>query len=315
METFETINPAYNTTFKSHKLTLGLVVPLESYALGATPTLKEHTDIILLAESLGFSALWLRDIPFDVPAFGDVGQMHDPFAYLGYLAAKTKTIALGVGSIILPLRHPAHVAKSAASVDVLSNGRLILGVASGDRPEEYPALNISYDERGARFRASFEYIQEVWKDKAMFQNIYGSPYDGMNMLPKPLNQKVPMMITGASQQSPQWLASHGDGWITYPRNPDLQRRLIDGWREGAKVAGAAYKPVSQSLYIDLMDDPDASAQMIHLGFKSGVNHLREHLKALESAGVNHVALNLRFNQANIKETLHRLATEVLPYFS
>lgn len=313
--TFQTINQGYNTVFKPHKLSLGLVIPIETYPNSSVPRMEGQVELILLAEKLGFKAIWLRDIPFNVPSFGDAGQMFDPFTYLGFLAAKTSTIALATGSIILPLRHPAHVAKSAASIDVLSNGRLILGIASGDRPQEYPALNIQFEERGARFRESFEYISEVWKENAEFQNILGSPYGGMDMLPKPLNGKVPMLITGASQQSPAWLSSHGDGWITYPRNPDLQRRLIDGWREGAKVAGAPYKPVSQSLYLDLVEDSDASAQMIHLGFKSGTNHLRDHFKALESAGVNHVALNLRLNQANIKETLERLAKEVLPEFS
>ena len=77
-----------------------------------------------------------------------------PFVYLGLLAGKTDRIALGVASIILPLRHPAHVAKAAATADILSGGRVILGVASGDRPQEYPALNIAFGERGERFRSS-----------------------------------------------------------------------------------------------------------------------------------------------------------------
>ena len=63
--------------------------------------------------------------------------------------------------------HPAHVAKAAASADVLSGGRLILGVASGDRPEDYPALDIPFPERGARFRASFDYISRMWEDAPM----------------------------------------------------------------------------------------------------------------------------------------------------
>lgn len=77
--------------------------------------------------------------------------MLDPFVYIGFLADQTKRIALGIASIILPLRHPAHVAKAAASADVLSGGRLILGVASGDRPEEYPALNVPFTDCGALF--------------------------------------------------------------------------------------------------------------------------------------------------------------------
>ena len=69
--------------------------------------------------------IWLS--PFEVPSFGDVGQVYDPFVYLGLLSGAISSIALGVSSIVLPLRHPAHVAKAVASVDVLSQGRLIPG--------------------------------------------------------------------------------------------------------------------------------------------------------------------------------------------
>lgn len=312
---FETINNAYNTIFKPNKLSLGFVVPLESYANSLTPTMQDHIQKVQLIEKLGFSSVWLRDIPFNVPSFGDAGQMFDPFVYLGFLAAQTKTIALGTGSIILPLRHPAHVAKAAASVDALSNGRLILGVASGDRAEEYPALNIELEKRGNRFRESFEYVKEVWKDKPNFQNELGSVYGGIDMLPKPTAKKVPMLITGASQQNQEWLSSNGEGWITYPRNPILQGQLIEGWRKNAKASGSYNKPVSQSLYIDLVEDKEARATPIHLGYRLGTEKLKAHLKELERAGVNHVVFNLRFNQADIETTLKRLADEILPEFS
>jgi luciferase-type oxidoreductase len=231
------------------------------------------------------------------------------------LAAQTELIALGVASIVLPLRHPAHVAKAAASVDVLSGGRLILGVASGDRPEEYPALNMSFEDRGDRFRESFEYIQRMWEDAPSFENMYGSAYGGMDMLPKPTAGKLPLLITGGSQQDPEWIADNGDGWITYPRSIDAQELIITGWRERIEASGGPAKPAVQSLYIDLLDEPDAPAQPIHLGFRSGVNHLRVYLKSLEEIGVNHVAINLRFNRDDIETTLNRLAGDVLPEFS
>lgn len=290
---FQTINQAYNSTFRPNRLSLGLVVPLESYTSGPVPTMTRHVERVQLAEELGFSAVWLRDVPFNVPSFGDAGQMFDPFVYLGLLAAQTERITLGVASIVLPLRHPAHVAKAAASVDALSGGRLILGVASGDRPEEYPALNMSFDDRGDRFRASFEYINRMREDAPSFENAYGSPYGGMDMLPKPTSGKLPLLITGGSQQDPDWIALNGEGWITYPRSIDAQQHIITSWRERVKAVGGPAKPAVQSLYIDLVDDPDATPQPIHLGFCSGANHLRTYLKSLEDIGVNHVALNLR----------------------
>ena len=188
--TFPKINRGYNTTFRENRLSLGLVVPIENYGRNAVPTMEHHVERVQLAEELGFSAVWLRDVPFNVPSFGDAGQTYDPFVYLGFLAAKTENIALATGSIVLPLRHPAHVAKAAATADVLSGGRLILGIASGDRPEEYPALNMPFEKRGARFRESFEYIERMWENNPEFSNEYGSPYGGMDMLPKPTFREI-----------------------------------------------------------------------------------------------------------------------------
>lgn len=75
------------------------------------------------------------------------------------------------------------------------------------------------------------------------------------------------------------------------------------------------KPVMQSLYIDLVDQPDTPPRPIHLGFRSGTAFLRRYLTELRMLGINHVALNLRFNEADIEETLHRLADDILPEFN
>ena len=128
VQTFGRINAGYDAVFEPGRLSLGLVVPIETYPNGPVPTMEQHIERAQLAETLGFSAVWLRDVPFNVPSFGDAGQIFDPFVYLGALASQTSSIALGVASIVLPLRHPAHVAKAAATADVLSNGRVILGI-------------------------------------------------------------------------------------------------------------------------------------------------------------------------------------------
>jgi len=315
---FQTINIGYDSVFQPDRMSIGLVVPLEGYRTSPVPTMQRHLERVQLAEELGFSAVWVRDVPFNVLSFGDAGQTFDPFTYLGYLSAGTKRIALGTASIILPLRHPAHVAKAAASVDVLSGGRLILGVASGDRPEEYPALNMPYADRGQRFREAFEYIRQVGSpagtQTSPSGNIYGVPTPDMDMLPKPSAGKLPLLVTGGSQQDRNWIAENSDGWMVYPQNPTAQAQVMRDWRTRLQMVGTSMKPVMQPLHVDLADNPEAPPSPIHLGFRSGVRHLWDYLKCLEVVGVNHVALNLRFNQADTEATMRRLADEILPGF-
>ncbi len=312
---FPQINKAYGNTFQPGVLTLGLVVPLEAHGNNPVPTLERHVERAKLADDLGFSALWLRDVPFNVPSFGDAGQTFDPFVYLGLLSAQTSNIALGVASIILPLRHPAHVAKAAASVDVLSGGRLLLGVASGDRPEEYPAMSMEFPNRGDRFRDSVNYIRAMADDFPSISTAQGTLSGHADMLPKPNAGRLPLLITGGSQQSPDWIAQHGDGWMTYPRDAVSQGRVVADFRRRIAETGGQIKPVMQSLYVDLQPEPDAAPRPIHLGFSSGTTYLRRYLTELRDLGINHVAVNLRFNNHDIEDTLKRLADELLPEFN
>ncbi|MHA6326109.1 LLM class oxidoreductase [Roseivivax sp. CAU 1753] len=315
LPSFAPLNRGYNATFRPNRLSVGLVVPIARYDTSAVADMAGHLARVQLADTLGFAAVWLRDVPFNVPSFGDAGQLFDPFTYLGYLAGQTSDIALGVASIVLPLRHPAHVAKAAASADVLSGGRLILGVASGDRPEEYPAMNKGYEDRGQRFRDSFDYIRATSQDWPRLTNAAGRLDGSVDMLPKPVSGRLPMLITGSSRQDPDWIARNGDGWMTYPRPVEAQARVIDDWQTRAVAESGRAKPVLQPLYIDLSDDPDDAPQPIHLGFRSGMRALVTYLQHLEAIGVNHVALNLRFNRAEIGPTLDRLANDLLPHFT
>lgn len=312
--TFPKLNRAYDTVFRPNALSIGLVVPLEAHRNDPVPHMERHIERAQMADDLGFAALWLRDVPFNVPSFGDAGQMHDPFVYLGLLSGATRNIALGIASVVLPLRHPAHVAKAAASVDQLSGGRLLLGVASGDRPEEYPALSMTFPDRGERFRESLAYIRAMATDYPSHAGAHGTLNGAMDMLPKPVSSRLPILITGGSQQTPDWVAAHGDGWMTYPRDIAAQAQVVRDYRARSAEAETSPKPVMQSLYIDLVEDADAGPQPIHLGFRSGANFLKSYLLELRGHGVNHVALNLRFNGLNIEETLTRLADTLLPEF-
>ncbi|WP_369929392.1 LLM class flavin-dependent oxidoreductase [Xanthomonas sp. NCPPB 2632] len=151
----------FDQVFANGRLTFGLIAPLESYPHSPAPTMKDHLAMAQLADQGGFSSLWLRDVPFYDPTFRDVGQVFDPMAYAGYLACATSRIALGTAGIVMPLRDPLAVAKQATTLDHLTDNRFILGLASGDRPVEYPVFGVDYATRSERFRDAVETIRAV----------------------------------------------------------------------------------------------------------------------------------------------------------
>ena len=315
MRPFEPINKGYNHVFQPGQLSIGVVVPIENYAVGTIPHMQDHVKLTQLAEALGFKAIWLRDIPLNIPSFGDVGQTYDPFTYLGYLAAHTTEIALGIASIALPLHHPLNVAKSAATIDQLSGGRMILGVASGDRPDEYPAMGIEFEQRGQLFQEAFTYIREAAKDFPHWESpAYGTLTGAVDILPKPTGRKIPLLMTGFSRQTLEWNADHTDGWMYYPRNIGQQQYLISQWRDRIAETQEYDRPFMQPLYVDLHEQDDFKPQGIHLGFRIGANYLVEYLQLLKDIGVNHLAINLRFSSVKIENVLERLGEKVLPHF-
>ncbi len=302
----------FQKMFSPGRLTLGVFFPIEAFK-GDQPTMHDQEYLARRAEELGFAALWFRDVPLRDPNFGDIGQVFDPWVYLGWIAAQTRTIALATGSIILPVRHPLHTAKAAASIDQLTRGRFVLGVASGDRPIEFPAFGIDPDDRDMFFRENLRVIREVLDDEfPKVQSSYGTLFGTADLVPKP-SGRLPILVTGNSRQGLEWIAEHSDGWITYPRPLARQAELAALWRGAVEaVAPGVFKPFAQSFYVDLSDDPDQPPQPIHLGIRGGRHALLRFLDELRSAGVHHVILNLKYGTRDAAEVLDEIGQEVLP---
>ena len=316
MKSFETINRGFNNIFIPNKLSIGIAIPIENNKVNPIASMTDHVERAQLVEELGFKALWVRDIPFFVPSFGDAGQIFEPFSYLSYLSGHTNDIALGIASVALPLHHPAHIAKAAATVDQLSEGRFIMGVASGDRPVEYPAMNINHENRGELFQESFKYIRASSKSYPKLNTTnYGNLDGSIDLIPKPYGKKIPMLLTGSSQQSLEWNATNSDGWINYPMGNYKQEMTIKEWRELVEKERNYSKPYMQSLFIDLHSDDNFQPQPIPLGFRIGVNHLISYLNLMQDIGVNHIALVLRFNTNDVINTLKNISKKVLPHFT
>lgn len=302
----------FRKMFAPGRLTLGVFFPIEAFQ-GDEPKMRDQERRARRAEELGFAALWVRDVPLRDPNFGDVGQIYDPWVYLGWVAAHTRKIALATGSVVLPLRHPLHTAKAAASVDRITGGRLVLGVASGDRPVEFPAFGVDYDRRDVLFRENLRVLRTALAEEfPTLRSAYGTLVGTADLVPKPVG-RLPILVTGSSRQTLEWIAEHADGWITYPRSLERQAELVAHWR--AAVAAATpggFKPFAQSLYVDLTDDPDHAPEPIHLGLRGGRNVVLRFLDGLRTAGVNHVMLNFKYGQRDAGEVLEEIGQEVLP---
>jgi luciferase-type oxidoreductase len=163
-------------------------------------------------EQAGFAALWLRDVPFHDPGFGDAGQVYDPLVYTGWLASITTSIAIGAAGIVLPLRDPVFVAKQAASIDLLAGGRFLLGLSSGDRPAEYPAVGRSFDDRATRYRDAVELVRMLTGTAFPRYRTehYGVLNGGLDLVPKPLSP-LAMLAIGRAGQTIDWIADRMDG--------------------------------------------------------------------------------------------------------
>ena len=189
----------------------------------------------------------------------------------------------------------------------------MLGVASGDRPVEFPAFGVDYERRDALFRENLRVIREVLAEEfPTVRSTYGMLSGTADLVPKPAG-RLPILVTGSSRQSLEWIAEHSDGWITYPRPLERQAELAARWR--AAVAAAApgvFKPFAQSLYVDLTDDPDRPPEPIHLGFRGGRNVVFRFLDGLRAAGVHHVILNFKYAARPAEEVLERVGREILP---
>lgn len=310
----------FRRIFAPNQLTLGFILPLEAYPDTVAPNMNNHVELVKLADASGFAALWARDIPLLDPNFGDAGQLYDPFIYLSYLSVHTQNIALATGSTVLTLRHPLHVAKQANSVDQLSNGRMVLGIASGDRDVEYPAFGLTkeYDERGERFREAYQYFRQISENEfpKYYSARFGELNGSLNLLPKAHQSRVPVVVTGSSRQEINWIAEHSDAWLYYFIDASRLSPLLHSWKVASKVftKDGLPKPFAQGLFLDLVRDPDHPVQPIHSGMRVGRNTLIKYLKRIQIMGVNHVAFNLKLSQRPAVEVVSELAEFVLPHF-
>lgn len=300
----------FKRTFKNHKLTLGLSLPFDSKN-------KEHIDFneqvkfAQQAERLGFTSLFVRDNPLYSPHLGPVTENYDPFVFLTYLSAFTSKIALGTSSIVATLRHPIHLAKSAVSLDLISNQRLLLGMATGDRAFEFPAFKVDESALTERYQTTVQSLRALWQSHSpQISNSIFELYEdsGLQVLPK--HRTIPMFGTGYSRQSISWLQQHMDGWLFYAQPFQDQKKLVEAWHSGTD----RFKPFMNILMIDLSQNPNETVKPIKGGFRTGRKNLLQILKAYESINTNHIILRFTNNDRDIEALIEEVGIYITPHF-
>ena len=229
-------------------------------------------DFASLAEELGFTHL---RIPEQI-ARRDSSHLHEPLTLLAYLAGLTARIELVPSVLVLPARQTALVAKQAAEIDVLSGGRLRLGIGVGSSRREFQALGQDFQNRGRRCSEQMALLKRLWTDEVVDFEGEFHQLRGVGIDPLPIQRPIPMWIGGASVPSEPVLrriGEHADGWFALcsPEEYPALRERIDDY---AKAAGRNPEEIGAESGLGIHGRTEAEWLGILLARKSsGVTHL------------------------------------------
>ena len=253
---------------------IGVVFPQTE--IGADPEMV--AKFATTAETLGYDHLLAYDHVLGANTasrpdwqgpYTTQSMFQEPLVLFSYLAALTSTIELVTAVIILPQRQTALVAKQAACVDVLSKGRLRLGVGTGWNDVEYEALGENFHDRGQRSEEQIDLLRKLWRDDAIsFDGEHHKITDaGLN--PLPINKSIPIWLGGMAPAVIDRVGRLADGWFPFV-NKNLEDQ-IKQMHDSANRAGRDAASIGIECIIPTNTDAD-------------------HIKALQDMGVTHVAM-------------------------
>ncbi|HEY3291881.1 MAG TPA: LLM class F420-dependent oxidoreductase [Anaerolineae bacterium] len=193
-------------------------------------------DYAQTAESLGYSHIIAYDHVVGVNPKRPGGfqgpytfetAFHEPFVLFGFIAAVTTNIGLAPGIIILPQRQTALLAKQAAALDVLSGGRLRLGVGIGWNEAEYIALNEDFHNRGKRIEEQVQVLRELWTKPLVNYTGQWHTLPDVGIKPLPIQQPIPIWFGGQAEAALKRMGRMADGWMTNSRSAADAKPLLD----------------------------------------------------------------------------------------
>lgn len=210
------------------------------------------SDAARLIEEIGYHSVWLPEhvvffpsyrsqYPYESGGATEVNRMlgvHDPLVLAASIATATTTLRIGTYVFVVPQRNPIVTARQVASVDQLSGGRFEFGVGVGWAEEEYEALDVPFERRGARMNDYLAAMRELWSPEEL------SSYDGefvsfepLYCFPKPAQERLPIIVGGNSPSALRRIVRYGDGWAGYSRTHEDIRVFIGQLEEAMSAAG------------------------------------------------------------------------------
>ena len=228
------------------------------------------------AEAYGFDSLWTVEhivVPVGYESaypynrrgrmdYGDDADIPDPFVWLAYVAARTEQGTLATGVTVVPLRRPAILAKQAATLQLMSGGRFVLGIGAGWLEEEFAALDAPFDDRGARTDDAIGAMRALWEQDVASYDGEFFRFDGVYCRPRPPSP-IPIVVGGHSLRAARRAGEIGDGFFPGRVIGGELEQLLDRMRRSAEAAGR--DPDAIEITLGARPDPAAIEQRIAAG--------------------------------------------------
>ena len=258
----------------------GVVFPQTEY--GNDP--QAIKDYAQTAEGLGYDYLLVYDhvlgahpdrLPSLTGPYTDADPFHEPMVLFGFLAAVTTHLELVTGIIILPQRQTALVAKQTAAVDVLSAGRLRLGIGIGWNYVEYEALGKNFRTRGRQVEEQIEVLRKLWTQPLVTHQTDDHNINNAGILPLPVQRPIPIWFGGLAEPVLKRAARLGDGWMPAGRLPDDHMRgNVERLREYLRDNGRDPQSFGIDPWISILDlSPDVWRQRVEAWRDLGASHV------------------------------------------
>lgn len=248
-------------------------------------SMRDLVAVAVDAESLGYDSIWVSEhlyhASYVAARLGD-RPYHEALVVLTAAATVTERVRLGTSVLVLPWHHPARLAKQIASLDQLSDGRVVLGVGVAQTPDEFANLGVPYATRGAVTDEAIDAIRALWQEDIPQYQGEHFKFAGLRFSPKPRQPRLPILIGGNSPRALRRVREKGDGWHAMSLSVNDVR---------ASIAGAVGKPCSIRMVLEFTDTPVARDIADRRALKGSPAELIEQLRGYEDAGVSEMVVD------------------------